>query len=326
MLQASRADAVIAEGAVDWISANQHEFSLAGRTGGELLPLAKPVTELAIAGDVIASAGGASADLRRRGEEWVHHAWQELRNGDVLFGLVQNRPDLVGIASPYPIFRARGLVNRELEAELKWAASLKAVRALELPPWRKIEVGLALARVGAVSPWDINEQYRATWLAHAPEPWAVGDGLAYSVSHTVFYMTGFGAQPHAISKPHRRYIARWVPVWASYYYATGNYDICGEMLMTLRCVGHQVEEDWMLRLSRVQLEDGAIPGPSEVSRSIDAKATGPRKSFLDNYHTTLVTLMACSMCAQPQAASLVTGTPSSGKIRRCCVDRLNPPP
>lgn len=285
----------LVEAAAQWIVANEREFSLAGRSGGVLLPLAKPLMELAIAGDVIVRAPQAPAELREYGEQWVRYAWEELGNGAVLSALIENRPDLIGIASPYPIFRRRGLVSNELEAELNWAAGLTAVHALELPPWRKIEVGQMLNNVGARCPWDINEQYRSTWLAHCPEPWAVGDGLAYSVSHTVFYMTDFGDCPGTIPSLHRRYIERWVPVWASYYYATGNHDICGEMLMTLRCVGLEVGEEWIDRLVKVQLDDGSFQGPSEVSLSIDSKATGTRKSFLDNYHTTLVMLMACSM-------------------------------
>jgi hypothetical protein len=261
-----------------------------------LLSLLKPLGELATTADVISQVPHSYSDLQKFSRKMIEYCWGELREGDILVDVLSKRPDLIALATMYPLFSRRGMKNRALEDAFDWLLSLRSVRALELSPYRKLEMSITLRDLGRHSFWDEQAAYDETWVASLPEPWIIGDGPAYSMTHTVFYATRFGTEPLSIKGDIKEYLTTWTPAWAWYYFSIENYDLFCEMLMVLRCLREPDSENWAGRLQSIQTADGCIRGPYPVSQGLDRAAKEPQRlDFLDHYHTTLVGIMACAM-------------------------------
>ena len=126
-----------------------------------------------------------------------------------------------------------------------------------------------------------------------PAPGTLNEFAAYSLTHTVFYLTRFGENPERLPAEHRRYLARWAPVWGEDYYWRQHWDLMSEMVMVLRCLGENDDCDWAGRLWAAQDESGLIPGPTGDGRHLDPRCTDPERiHFLENYHPTLVGLIS----------------------------------
>jgi hypothetical protein len=138
---------------------------------------------------------------------------------------------------------------------------------------------------------------RGTWLEALPEPWTLTNDIAYALTHDVFYITDFGFKPHRLAVQMREYITTWLPTWLFIYWRQSSWDIFAELIMVAACIKKtRAVRSEMRQLISAQHQNGMTPGPSNSAKSLlrDYHSEA-RVSFLQNYHTTLVSLMAMSL-------------------------------
>ncbi|MBF0688568.1 MAG: hypothetical protein IR158_12495 [Cellulomonas sp.] len=275
------AHAVLA-GTRRWVDHNLDRFHLPDVASPGFVHALKPLGELALTAHV--------ADLGSDSAGWLEWCWQETQEGELLLRVVDEHHALVPpVVSLYSVFATHGLRLMALERRLARLMPLRAVVALEVAPWRRIELGRSLAVVGLPSPWDERECLRDTWLGHQPEPWVVDDDAGYSVTHTVFYVTGFGRRPEEMPTHMAEYVRAWLPVWVRVFELRRNLDLVAELLLAGRCLG--IDVPGMTSLHRAQDLEGMVPGPVRPGQST---ASTPAGRFAQSYHTTLVSLMAAA--------------------------------
>jgi len=279
---------------LEWVFHHLHQFQIPTSNDESVLPFIKPVGELALATEIISTYGNLT------GQESIQKlrdfCWRELRGGVLLAELMRSRADLVILAAIYPAFRRSGMICAELEETLLHSLRLRGVRSLEFPPWRALELAITFAELGLESPWQTEDCLRRTWLYAMPEPWTICRSSAYSLTHTVFYITGFGANPQKMPDCHKRYLGDWVPVWNRYYLEISDYDLLCEMIMVLCCIGKPDEGHFARHVLAWQEPNGMVRGPLGSSPELLLTTNDPERNvFVSNYHTTLVALMAASM-------------------------------
>ena len=108
----------------------------------------------------------------------------------------------------------------------------------------------------------------------------------------------------------RDYLGLWLPCWAEYYAELPNWDLSGELAISGMCIGidHWCQ-DFLTRLTIVQCANGQIIGPVgagyQLIRENDSES---RRTFLQNYHPTLVAGVAFSMYLAKHGRSIAIGT------------------
>lgn len=303
----SEADTIhVAERAIEWITSNLDLFQLSHATTDEQrLWLLKPLGELLLTLDVLDRSGLQSwASVSKLVSLGVELAWRETGSGQLFLRLLGEYPDWVILSTLYPTLQRFGLPTDALVQQLTRLLSMRGVRAIEYPAWRELDLVYACVKLGVKPLAEPGAVASRTWLAAHPEPWLLSEGAAYSVTHTVFYITDFGAEPNSLSTRSREYLTLWAPSWQQYFDEAVNYDLLGELVMALRCIG--VSEDAYpafpaLRLA--QEADGLVPSPPGAGRNlVDERCDARRVRFLRNYHTTLVAIMACAMSLRNSTA------------------------
>jgi hypothetical protein len=285
-----------------WIRDRLDLFTIgaADEPDADVIALMKPVSELALIGAVISERASPHAmprALRDFGRLAVDHAWEQLQRGELMRAYLERFPELIILGATYRSFFALGLRHAGFERLFASTLRLRAIRALEFPPWRALDLATAAVALRLPPPWPIRGVYRQTWLAAMPEPWLLTPSSAYSVTHTVFYMTGFGDTPAGLPAAHRAYLRKWTPAWQLFYASEQDMDLLAEMTMVLRCLGERRDAvDVVAEFEAHRIEGGGIRGPIPLDVPEGADGTTARAvTFTRDYHTTLVGLLALIM-------------------------------
>src|SRR5688572_13454508 len=101
-LAASASDAyrTFANRAIEWLGERVHHFGFPRSHDASVLPLLKPVGELAILCDLLLRHPKGSR-LHELGREWLERAWGEIEEGRLLTTVIVRRPDLIYRVSRY---------------------------------------------------------------------------------------------------------------------------------------------------------------------------------------------------------------------------------
>lgn len=274
---------------INWIDSNKQQFShLNGFTSEDKLMLLKPIGELALCCDLM-----IRSNLQ---QEWAKNyltwAWNELEKGDFLKKTVLARPSLIMICSLYSTFHRNGFHNAGLLDLLRYHVKSSFTEAMQYPYWRRLDLMLAFYEIGLSD--KLNPIFENTWSFHQPEPWMIDNESAYALTHEVFYITNFGESVNLIPKISSEYIKRWLPTWRKIFLQDDNFDIYAELIMTSACIGgdSRLSSDYEL-IEREVNEFGFLRGPEHGGRSLSEGVTSDKRiTFLKNYHTTLVGMMA----------------------------------
>ena len=289
-----------------WLESRRAGFSLP--PGPPELFRLKALGELAAIADVIGRREGLPE--RSRVRALIEFAWQELREGAVLSEFLDQRPYPV-LGTTYAVFERLGWRHEPTRQRLAQLGQPGGVRAAppsgprgEAEPVAAqygtdgvavLCLGLALAWevLGLPSPWQRARLFPHTRLAQAPpaEELAVPD--AYSLTHTVFFMTDWGADPSGLPAPARAYVAANAPRWMDAFRGRSNLDLYAELAAALACIDVPPPAETESVLAGAQEDDGAVPGPAERvaerTRGIEDPA---RRAFIAAYHTTLAATLA----------------------------------
>jgi hypothetical protein len=228
-------------------------------------------------------------------EDVLAFCWEQLRGGDALHDLMRKYPDLFAAVSTYATFRSASYNNADMERLIRHLVLSRGVASLEFPPWRGLDIALALRHLKITGPWDERKLLAATWLNAEPEPWLLSESAAYSLTHTVFYVTDFGFLQAGLPKRLQAYLLTYLPVWCEYFNNHENFDLLSEMLMVSACLPAHLEElgQYWTYLAHQQRGNGLVPGPVDLSVTENLnEQMRTRASFWAHYHTTLVTIMA----------------------------------
>jgi hypothetical protein len=138
-------------------------------------------------------------------------------------------------------------------------------------------------------------RYRATSLGTQCCPAYLDLESAYSVTHTLFYLTDFGGRPLMLPDRDTRYIRRLVGALLVHYVRAGNWDVLGELLMLVPSVGGCNSAIYGLAaeaFARARRADGALPANTSAATAVLEASESERDDlcFQHCYHTTLVAL------------------------------------
>ncbi len=276
--------------AIDWLAGSREHCVFPADTAAALADpngAYKPLGEMALAASLVLREGvaGPAEALAARG--LLEHAWQQLGAGALLYERQLRYPLMTDPLELYAHFARSGYRHPPLEELLTQLARLRSTRAAELVPNRRLAVANAARIVGL--PIEVNWAALAatTWLGACPEPWAIDWMTAYHVTHTVFHLTDWGADPGGLPRYLHSYLRRWLPVWLEVWGEVGEWDLVAELLIVNACLDEpgELAEDWT-RLAGAQRADGLLP------RDAQPVAADPAQAARDHHHPTVVAVVA----------------------------------
>ncbi|WP_067965464.1 DUF6895 family protein [Nocardiopsis trehalosi] len=282
----------VSDNALDWIGSVRSFFALdhdvpPWQIDGDGL---KSLSELALAVGLIrreAVTGPRGSDTA---DALAEFAWREFHEGDLLYTLQRHTPAATHPLEIYSFFAAGGHRHPDLEELVAHLGATRAWRVPEQVPNRRLAVWAATRRVGLPENDDPRALTALTWLGGRPEPWMLDANNAYGVTHTVFHLTDWGAEPERIPQELEDYLRKWLPVWVDVFDETRFWDLLAELLIVGVCLRRPMffPEVWE-HLAEAQQADGMVP--NGVTRPHEE----PERAFANHHHPTLVAVIAATL-------------------------------
>ena len=139
---------------------------------------------------------------------------------------------------------------------------------------------------------------------------------AYSITHTLFYLTDFGNRPLPLPDSEQTRINEIIEALLVHYWRTSYWDLVGELLINLECLNMGKSVCYTGSANAFQqawLKNGAVPPhpieskPDHVDPTNNEKGADEDKSadertkfFWRHYHTTLVGVLYCALTLSRQ--------------------------
>jgi hypothetical protein len=294
----------VAERACAWVKAQWAEFEVpSGLEDHEALSALKPLNELAFVSDVVLR-------VRPPGDEWASFArralgfcWEQTAAGARLAGLLSRYPDRFDLTTFYASLARHGWHSDRLHELIAHLFQTTGIARLEVLPWVALDTAESLRALGIAPPRSTEALAERTWLYARPEPWTLSESAAFSAAHTVFHVTNFGLERPRLREDVAGYLEKWLPVWLSYLGRRGNFELLAELLIVDSCLGGCGDTDagWET-LHRAQHESGLVPAITHgVGHTLAGRqySSTHRSEFKDNYHSSLVAMLAGAMASAP---------------------------
>lgn len=284
----------VGDRALAWLDANREHFRLTDEdraTGRGIVERLKPVGELAVNMRVLAREGVAGSRQHEASSRLLDFAWRDLLDGGNLLAELQRQEPM----SPVPLeiyasLYELGHRHPGLEAAINLARTTISWQALEMMPNRRLGLLNAERKIGLMPSGDREQALAATWLGRTPEPWTVQLHIAYHITHTVFHLTDWGADPHGIPPAVADYLARYLPAWLEDWAELEHWDLVGELLVVDACLPRPALDAGLWeRYAAVQGPDGAMPVRGALPEG------DPATVFDEVHHPTLVAAFASAM-------------------------------
>jgi hypothetical protein len=260
----------------------------------------KSVAELGLAMSLVDREAVAGPEDAQAARQLAEFAWGQLEGGALLY-----RRQLGDPASSFPMemyasFVRAGYRHRPLEALCAHLVGLRAARVRELAPHDQLAVVVAARQLGLPAPVDPLVLVERTWLGGQPEPWMLDAAAAYALTHTVFHLTDFGADPCGLPQELQKYLHLWLPVWVEVVTETKAWDLLAELLIVDACLtAPQTYPQAWEYLALGQYPDGMLP------QSIPQALRDPEKEFRIHYHPTLVAVIAGTLAVSRSVGARV---------------------
>ncbi|MEE1929632.1 hypothetical protein V1J52_15810 [Streptomyces sp. TRM 70351] len=293
--------------ALEWLADHREHFRPRPATDTpepEIKERFKPVGELAAIGTTLFREGVAGSRQAALARQLLEFAWGDLLDGGGLLAWMQREEPL----SPVPLevytpFKELGYTNPAVERAAAVSQGLTSWAALEVLPMRRLGIAATEARAGLAPSVPVAEAARRTWLGRTPEPWTLSFHIAYDVTHTVFHLTRWGADPSGLPGDLAGYLDLWLPVWLEDWLAREHWDVLGELLVVDACLpSPTLDAHVWRRFAAAQDPSGAMP-----IRSGQPQAEDAADLFDLVYHPTLVAAFASTM-ATSRALARLSGT------------------
>jgi hypothetical protein len=203
---------------------------------------------------------------------------------------------------PYLSLRGIGYRSDYHEETLRNLSRDKWLKSVELVPYRVLDREYVLWKSGfsrKEPSW--RRLYLATAAGQSDDPLHFDDEAAYSLTHSIFYLTDFGNHCRVFSSTEISRVASLTECLLLYYWRSGFWDLVGELLITLNCLGglkSAIVDGATSAFFRAHKNNGCIPAKTNLDDDRDGvvrpKQRRRDREFRDCYHTTLVSLMYCS--------------------------------
>ena len=278
----------ILDRALVWLENNRSQFVIVNEQSHPYYTI-KPVAELAEAAEVISRSGRS-----KQGTALLEHAWTQLRGGELILALLERGPETLVQAAIYMPFYRTHLRNAQLDA----AIATRAKWAEAAPPLHHLPIAATLTTMGLIPPWTLTQVIEQEWATRMGSPWSLSATDLYMAAHIAFYATDYGRKPDGLPAAQIEYLQRWIPVWLDELGSHGQLDLVAELAIAWHCLGGDcVAPAVWNHLGSKQRADGSIPYEVNDQRKVGVPGMTPeREQFLRDYHSTLVTLMACVVC------------------------------
>lgn len=197
---------------------------------------------------------------------------------------------------PYLVMRAYGFRDSYWEQTLALLGTLGLPQAQEVVPFRELDVAYFTGKSGYYPACDLLSLYRRTFLARMHSSVYVDDDSAYSITHSIFYLSDFGMMPLPLGTGEITRVQDIVESLMVHYWRHGHWDLLGELLISSLIIGHTRRSLWsrvFAAFTALQHPDGALPGRLRVQDELaSARLTGDyQRLFTGYYHTTVVGLL-----------------------------------
>jgi hypothetical protein len=275
--------------ALGWLGQARAKFALPAGVVAEQVPTKamKSLGELGLAMSLVVREAVAGAEDARLARALLDFAWDQLDQGGLLYRRQLHDPAKSVPMEVYAPFARAGYRHQQLMELCEYLCSLRAARVRELVPNRQLAVVAAARQLGLPAPVDPLVLAERTWLGGRPEPWMLTPANAYALTHTVFYLTDFGADPGGLPEELQEYLHTWLPVWVDVFTETQAWDLLAELLIVDACLSTPMSypHAWE-QFAQAQYCDGMVPNgitrvPSDLS-----------KAFGNHHHPTLVAVIA----------------------------------
>jgi len=210
-------------------------------------------------------------------------------------------PQAFYLLLPYLILRATGYRASYHEDTLKRLRRCGYPRAMEMEmvPYRLLDQQYFLWKSG-YSTREPNwyRLYRDTILGRRCSAVYIDHGAAYSITHTLFYLTDFGNHPLPLTVTDIEHATNVVECLLVHYWRLAHWDLVGELLSNLHCLGKRNSPFYSgaaMAFQRARRSDGAIPADQACEKEL-LSAQSPERGdlmFRACYHTTLVGVIYC---------------------------------
>lgn len=295
----------IAVRAWSWLEAAREHFALpAGIASDRLHPNedVKPLAELVLAASIALREGATGSREAQIAHALVEFAWAQLRGGDILHELTCEHLIDTYPMEAYAWFVRAGYRHPKLDELVAHLSGLRAARVPEVVPNRVLAVFNAERLLGLPQRRDPAALIARTWLGGTPEPWRTDFFTLYTMTHSVFHLTDWGARPGDLPAHLQTYLHAWLPAWLEVYLEAGQWDLIGELLVVDLCL---TEPDYHPGawdpVARAQQPDGLLPaGPERVPQEV-------AKAFRDHYHPTIVAAIAGTLAVSRWIGSRAAG-------------------
>jgi hypothetical protein len=274
--------------ALGWLHANRELGAFPADTTADIGDpdgVYKPLGEAALAASLVLREGVAGAAESRTARQLLDFSWKQMRDGDLLYDRQLRHSLLSDPLETYAHYSRGGHRHADLEELLVHAAAVGSM--MEQMPNRRLAIANARRIVGIDGDDDWAGMARQTWLGMTPPAWAIDWFTAYSLTHTVFHLTDWAAQPDGLPDDLVDYLTMWLPVWVDIWTEVQQWDLVGELLIVGVCLPEPRYEqaEWQ-RLAAVQHPDGLMPRDGEpVPDDLDRR-------FAGHQHTTVVAAVA----------------------------------
>ncbi|MCT2589736.1 hypothetical protein LHJ74_07350 [Streptomyces sp. N2-109] len=303
----------------------------------------KPLAELAeISSNTLRVSPAGSVQHQLAGE-LLDFAWCETGQGELLQTLARGEPYATYPLEVYGAFAEAGLRHPQFEEFARFIATTRAWGLAEHEPTRKLALLNVQRRLGVCPGPDwpedgpgagiearIADAYRAeakfdeamrrTWLGGLAEPWTFEVHAGYALTHYVFHVTNWGAEPERLPVEVCDHLTLWLPAWLDSCAESELWDLTGELLAVAASLPGSgpwqvpVAEVWGA-YARAQNAAGAI-AESGPPPAVDVRPVpGSRESFLSCYHSTLVGAFAAVLTAARIRAAAVPPDAAPGLSR-----------
>jgi hypothetical protein len=251
----------------------------------------------------------------REYQQLASYLWDDVFSGEALRDYLLTTEVGLLTFGFYASLRQCGYQDKQYERKLQALLNDGYLSAAERVATRDLDFLHSLQRLDLPCDRELQAQaYARCLVGKHPSLYPLTTDDAYAFTHAIFFVTDFGRASGCFSSTDLAYLKSALPRLLEYYLRKGNWDLVAELLICLQATGlariSAYNEGWGLLFSGQQ-EDGSFPGPTgdqhgrlwaEAEKRDDDADVGWRR-FHDNYHTTLVALMACR-----GARSLVSGT------------------
>lgn len=202
---------------------------------------------------------------------------------------------------PYLSLRGIGYRSGYYEETLRKLSRNRWLKSVELVPYRVLDREYVLWKSGFTRrepPW--RRLYLATAAGQSNNPLRFDDEATYSLTHSIFYITDFGKRCRVLSRSGITRVASLAECLLLYYWRMGFWDLVGELLITLNCLGglnSAIVEGATSAFFSAHKNNGCVPAKRDLDRNQEFGEKPRQKKrdreFRDCYHTTLVSLLYC---------------------------------